>query len=389
MFVRGAYWLARKYLKNPTYYNNLAGRIWRHRKHYVTAVRAARSVGLASQISRGIKRQGQSNQDMPPRKRGRMAHPIANPDRLHHGPEKGTIIESTAFPDHVQRLRTKYAPRKLSKAMKLLGNRATFEVIDTVGSVSLMGLQSGAVWANIYKQTDIQDLYNKAAAQWNATALARVTLNASTAPTYSANRFLLSNVNAELRLCNQTPGPIELDIYVLISKINQAAASNCITDWNTDQQNERGNNVVAQTLPYCKPTGTIFNRNWKRIKTYHVHMGPGCTHQLNWSFSPNRVMDMDYVKDFATIKGISSQILVVQRGTLGDDQNSKTVGTISIGPSKLIGSLHTRFTSQLLNFFPKNYYQVSDYAVGVEIANMYQQNETEVVEDVLLATNYA
>lgn len=298
----------------------------------------------------------------------------------------GTIIESSAHPDHVQNVNTKYKVKRLGKAMKLLGQKSRFDVIGTQGATSLVGLQAGSVWSSPFQQSDIEALYNAASQAWNATTLTEIKKLASN-PTYSGNRIMLSKVRNEVRLVNQSPNPVEIELYVLISKISESGVADPITDWTSDLNNIRGGNIVTPTMPYVQPNGTIFRRNWRKIKHYKVSMGPGCTHQLNWTFSPNRVMDMDYVKDFATIKGITSKIMIVQRGTVGDDANATSIGSISLSISKLVGSVRQSFETQLLNYWPKTVTQDNNYATGV--TSLYQQDENEQVEDVLLPANFA
>jgi len=297
------------------------------------------------------------------------------------------LIESTAFPEKVVKVSNIKKPKKMARTMKLLGNKALYDSVTTGGGISLKSVQSVAVWADYYTQSDIASLYETAATQYNHITSTEIALDASHTA-YNGMKFLVSGCRSELRLVNQAPSPMEMDIYVLISKVTKTTAVTPIVDWQSDIDSVKGANTLTQTIPYNTPLdGVIFKRNWSVVKKYRVSMGPGCLHLVKYNHRPNRVIDIAYATANAQLAGLTSHIMVVQRGTLADDSNATTVGLIGLSQTKMIGVLKRRYESRLVGFWPRTHYSSNNISSAMTV--LYQQDEDEEVENVLAVAGFA
>jgi len=80
--------------------------------------------------------------------------------------------------------------------------------------------------------------------------------------------------------------------------------------------------------------------------------------------------------------------MLVQRGSVADSAADNTIGgDVALTKTKVIGLLSRKFTTQMMSFFPRTHTQVSN--MPAVPAALYQQNETEVVEDVQASANFA
>lgn len=296
---------------------------------------------------------------------------------------KKPIIESTAFPDKIVSVKTVYKPMKMARSTKLIANNANYVNIATSKNSSTWNTQASTEWANIWSSSDIGGYFDNAAKFWNSTIAQEVAINHGTNHR-TDYKFLLSSLKTELRITNEEPILAELDIYFLLSKKTAMTIATPTTDWDSDINAQSGSNpLLSRDQPYARPNGgPNFARNWSIVKQYRTVLGAGCTHNAEWLFKPNRIVDMEYVNRNAMIKGITGYIMVVQRGFVVDSSLADTVGNISLSKTKLIGCVTQTVRTRLVSVFPGTYKYVNNFAAvgGVE----YGMNvDTGVVIDLI------
>jgi len=350
----------------------------------------------AYKVGRGVKRGFDAVRASMPRGGG-GARPVKKPrtqslwrekpQKSNVGTQSKPIVESTAFPEKAVIHRLNYKKNKLGRHLKMIGNKSFYEQLDPIETLGVAGLQTPTNISNSMIGTDIQTLYAAAAKQYNITAGSVIALP-SNQTNYKCNRFYLHKLELLLKLTNQSPSPVEIDVYLLIAKKSGTGVPVPLTVWSTDNDNIEQAGTVDFTYPYARPNGKVWKGFYYTNKKYTVVMGPGCTHDFKFYHNINRVVDMDFVASNAWIKGISSQIMLVQRGSVADSAADNTIGgDVALTKTKVIGLLSRKFTTQMMSFFPRTHTQVSN--MPAVPAALYQQNETEVVEDVQASANFA
>lgn len=324
-----------------------------------------------------------------------VKRPKATPRRpnskgVNLGRIKAPIIESSGYPDKQMNVRIRYKAGKMGKMMKLIGNRSVSDDVTIGSSVSSLGIQNANNYAVQLTGAKIIEMYERAAYQWNDVTGTAIELDNFKVATRSM-KFMVSSMRSELRLQNQSPSSVECDIYVLICKRSAKTLEDPEASWNSDLQQAAGQptNVVSTTQAYARPGGPHFNRSFWVKKKYSVVLGQGCTHHLNFNHQVNRVVDIGYVTEYAQIKGITSWVLVVQRGVLADSTQSYTLSAdITLTSTKLIAVMKTRTVGQLVNFWPRHHTQNSN--LGTENTTAFIQNmDSGGVTDTLVTTNIA
>lgn len=168
------------------------------------------------------------------------------------------------------------------------------------------------------------------------------TLNGAVPATQQSSKMLLKAVTDDIEFTNCSPEAIEVDLYICIDKQTNDNASTGIGTWVAGLPTESGTGTVGlQPLasdPWEKPTtNKLFNiRYW--TKKHSFALASGAHKRVLFDFRPNRILDSHYWKQYGCIKGITFDIMVVHRGTLGDGDNTyvTTANRQTLCPAKLI-----------------------------------------------------
>lgn len=297
---------------------------------------------------------------------------------------------------------------KMPKAMysaKKLGNVAIYRTNTQFGLVGTNGLQaiSGDIAYNpantglptMYSATALKELYDKAAIAYNQN-VGTGTGNFNTVPisiqTGKETKFFIKSGSYEIHLSNQGPATTEVDVYWLMSKQSDSTAVNPHTVWNdglveTAQGRQPTDTVLR--FPGCKPTESKqFNMHYKILDVQKCFMVSGADHVFRYKFCPNRILDTAYINDLERINGITLQFMIVAKGSVADSNNGKAVGTVTTTDFKLCGIVTERYTTQLLNYWPRvTYYdnKLSTDATGA----LWEIGQEGAPVDTELGTNYA
>lgn len=295
----------------------------------------------------------------------------------------------------------RYKVPKAMYAAKKLGNVCIYRANSTFGLIGNNGLQTvsgdigGGIITNnglptMYSATALKDLYAKAAIAYNqglgATPTSQFTTVPITIGTGKETKFFIKSGHYEIHMTNQAPSTAEVDVYWLMAKQSDSQAVNPHTVWADGlTETTQGRNVGDANIRYpgCKPTESKqFNMHYKILDVQKVFMISGADHIFSYSFAPNRILDTAYINDLERINGITLQFMVVAKGSVADSLNSKTVGTVSTTDVKLCGVVTERYTTQMLNYWPRVTYYSNNLAQNPanlwEIGQDGQPVDTEV-----------
>lgn len=162
----------------------------------------------------------------------------------------------------------------------------------------------------------------------------------------------------EIEFLNCSPASMEFDIYILIDKITATTRLDAGVVWQ-DGIAEESNDAVAPTEvftnPWNKPTDYKAFRMafWSRRK--HCVLGPGEKCKFTLTFNRNRLLDTSYIANYDSIRGITHRIYVVQRGTVIDSTNLKTIALNgqSLSETKLVYIRKQTAKGSILSTLPK------------------------------------
>lgn len=238
----------------------------------------------------------------------------------YHKPKALHVEEKYLAPTTVQRQDGKVCSGTLGAqtitSMALLAGN----VSDTVGSI---GLSSSMQYALNYV---------------NGSAGSALTIES---PVVNGQKFILDRVETTIQIFNATSVGGFVDIYDLKSKVTSATYVDPIQAWFNGTNNQQYLSSIPQND--CAIIGSVptqskdFNIAWSIVKRTKVELGPGCSHEHKFIFTPNIVIDSEYINTYKSIKNLTCAQFIVQRGTLGDTNTtgSVTLGTVSTNAIKL------------------------------------------------------
>jgi len=259
-----------------------------------------------------------------------------------------------------------YKKGKKFKLTEMLTANSINANLFSGGKAGVQGIQESAIVAGV-SCTELVRFYE--------------TLNngVGTVPTNRAISFNLKKITYDLEFSNCGPATIEIDIYFLIDKCTSITLPGTpIIEWTQGLQDQQGPVVLAPliTTPWQKPTGIKrFNLLWW-TKTFNKSLSPGEKIKLSVHHNVNRVLDYEYLQRFLTIRGITSQFMVVQRGTICDGNNDPviTANRQNLCRTKLIWLAKYSMQGSLLSTRTKMTTYTSSLP-AVAVTPLYDQNE--------------
>jgi len=258
-----------------------------------------------------------------------------------------------------------YKKKRQFKATELLTAKCSHGILISGGTISLQGKQESYTIAAI-TSAEIKPFYK--------------TLNDNVAPgLYNKSiEFNLSQIKYDLEFNNCGPSAIEVDIYHLIDKNSaEILASTANTEWQNGLDDQAGPAYTpSRNDPWQLPTMVKrFNLLWWSRK-YTKSLSPGEKIKLTLVHNVNRVLDYEHLDKFQTIRGITSRIFIIQRGTICDGNNDPliAVNRQTICRSKLVHMIKYRMQGALLQ---KNYRTnvMNNLLPAAFINPLFDQNE--------------
>lgn len=280
-----------------------------------------------------------------------------------------------------------YKPTKAAKMYKKLTNMSTYDATTSFGYLSGEGVQAVNTLTGVCEQGELKLIFQKLTQLYLQTAGAQY--QSITTAGYADMRMMLQKCQHELRIVNQGPTTAEVDVYICMSKNTTASSVDPGVSWSSGLTNEKGSGSPAQSNPWATPTQVKqFNIDWKVVKKLKLSLESGRELTHTFMFTPNRILDTEYINTYFAIKGITYRYLFVQRGTLGDNSDATVaaIGGISLTPTKIIGNIRRVYKASLLSPYATTVTQTGTYATSD--GHLYQMNP-ELAQVVDAITNVA
>lgn len=291
---------------------------------------------------------------------------------------KKPIIESTAFPDKVMKTYESRKAQKWSKFTKMLGNKSTIRiqlsnpVVNTTQNTQFIAYPCGMLFSAV----DVNNALINDGKFWNQTTGTFVAINPTTSQ-WNDYYINVSRTNLKYRIINHMPGLTEVDIYLLVSRVDTNDVVNAPYDaWQYDLLAQANNlaaasAVVAETLDES-PYGPRFKRFWRIQKKYTIVLGPGCEHYGVWSRNVNKKIQAALLQATTYCKDVTCCVMTVQRGCIINDTNSNVGGSSSIGPTKISCVATATLTCNMLQIganLSRNYSTLPTLVAGEFVTN--------------------
>ena len=343
--------------------------------------RAGSAVGLFSQLSNFLGRNysnapsNKRNVKLPTRKRSRGGGSkvsLYNPAKLQRRTGMGANVSK-----NFKMLRYK-KPKSVAMYQKL-GVQQTYEKTLVMSGLAAEGSQQIEVPGNILlDRTAIRALYDNHTNFYNNTGAATITGN-STVAGKIGHSLNIHTCTSEYRLVNQFDANITIDVYTLQAK-NSTSSSRTPRDLWKEGATDLGqsftdfanNRTFIGSKPYASKT---FNMQWRTVHKQTLELGPGQEHKFMLKFHCNRIIDMEYLGEFDTIKGLTTRYMFVTRGSLGDTTSTtNAVGTITTSGAKWVGYIKSTYKFSLLSPWSKQWHREDDLD-RTDLANLYTIND--------------
>lgn len=290
-------------------------------------------------------------------------------------------------------VRIAYRKPKELRSLKRLSNPAIYLQTKKWSANSNQSAQAGNVVDYIAPPVDLLLVWAAMAKFYNGTT---ATFIKNDAPgDLNALKFMLEKADADIRIVNQGASNAEFELYILMAKKTFDSDQNEANDFGPTGCWSRGllgqdlgNTPVTPTTPYAKPfESKLFNMTWKCVKTIRHTLKPGETHTSKFSYSPNRILDTNYIKEYSVIKGITYAYYIVQKGVPGDDSKDyDTAAKIGLTRTKLIAVCNNRYKAYMLSSYPRMNTIATD--LDADATSLYVQNDIkDLPVDTLDETN--
>lgn len=308
------------------------------------------------------------------------------------------------FGEGSAKVHIKYKHQKRNKSMvyKSIANKFTNKVIDQIGNWGSAGVGTiqAVVSYDVLRPADILTYYKRMATTVNTTSGASLAFAPDVASNVNARsyKFNLEGAKVIVRNINQAPSTVELEIFLLMSKVSAATLVTGQAAWNNGLNDQAGAsiaNYIASPLSYqtlgTRPTDSKpFNMLWKIVKKIKVSLPPGREHIANFQLDIHRILDTEYMNTFGVVRGITYEILMIARGQPVGLTNSYIAENVATAPIKVITTLDYNVTLQMLDIFPRTSYYTDNITALTAGTSAYAQNEgTDVPVNVGIAANYA
>lgn len=293
----------------------------------------------------------------------------------------------------------KYKKKGFPRNLKYLCPISCKEQNNTFGAVSESGRQAVTEIQTYLHKSQIINAWDDVAKAYNGTSGNWEGIPA-TKEGYTSCKLHLKSMQTELKIINQGPSTAEVDIYVFIHKNTTSSSKSTIQYWKqglddidrniinrVDTTSTGYGSKRAKTDPNMKPfVSTDFKRQYYTTHHKKLSLETGREHIQKWNFDINRIIDMDYINDFDKLKGLTCEVVIFTRGALGDTSNDLTVGTVTYGPSKVVGVLNNKLKFGILSTQPKQWVAPAQFAQETNLYNI--NDESGNVVDVANALNY-
>lgn len=255
-------------------------------------------------------------------------------------------------------------PKKGVRGLNKLVPISTVEEVDNKAIISGIGRQQITQTKTILHKSNLVNTWNKIAKIYDASAGTWNNVPAD-GNGFSGFKLHVKQANVKTTLINQGPATVEVIMYALIHKQTTASSKSSINYWEQGVDAIDGNIASRFTItdlnnassdPHMFPSmSKQFNQTYWVAGSKKLTLECGREHVQDFKFNLNRYVDMDYIKDFDKIKGITVEFMFITLGPLSDTGDLVTPGTISYGPSKIIVSHNYKLKCAVVSKTPRQW----------------------------------
>lgn len=155
-------------------------------------------------------------------------------------------------------------------------------------------------------------------------------------------RMMMQAIRAKYTLKNATNTPIEITLYDVTSRRDQQSLTlSPITSWDNGLVDQSitipgvtPQNPLNSSFPGAKPfQSQNFCQTWKVKRVSHFVLGAGSTHQHYVTIKPGGLINNEYCRQFAALKGLTTAVMAVVKGSVAQD--TTTPFNVSFAPCEL------------------------------------------------------
>lgn len=303
----------------------------------------------------------------------KQASPSAKRRKTSHSWRKKTIMARKGMSLSTGLLKYKPVNLKLYRDITNLATKSTNGTFTALGEMGRQSAKSLGIWnTNSWINGVFEDASQLNPAATGVTAGQKLYMERFT------NAFLFNNAG---------PVDIEMIIYDVVSKTTQPNIRNPVDDWinGVANQSKLATTGASITVPFARPTESkLFNMNWRIVNRDTIYICPGASHKHVFTHKITRPFDMEYVKQYATIRGITNSSFIVLKGTPIDSVADYQAGEVTIAPSKIIGTWTAMWSSRLM--VQNQRITKAENTFAWNLPDLYQQDEESgLVEPVRIA----
>lgn len=194
-------------------------------------------------------------------------------------------------------------------------------------------------------QGDLLELFTTGAKTWNSTTGTWITMDAKNLEVgdRTGKKLYIDSCNQIYDLTNQGPTSLYFKLYFVLPKISDSTTYDPDTSWAVGLTRQGANlenfgDVSSQRFIGARPTtAKLFNEEFTIVKCVTGKMDPGDERKIKFNYKPKRFVDLSYLWEHHTIKGLGPlSVMLVTHGVVADDSNTHTGGNITTTRTKLV-----------------------------------------------------
>lgn len=170
-------------------------------------------------------------------------------------------------------------------------------------------------------------------------------------------KWMFTNCRIQLEGTNMSPGSVNLTCYVIQSKRTATSTQHPYNDWNLGLDQISGlsgsTSVDAQRVGSHPNESKLFRLNWNIIDTKKYSVGPGGKLNYTYSFTPNRMVDLEEYTNATFVKGLTTYFMWVAYGQPGVSRNEGMPGQTVLMPVNTIWNRVMTTSYRLVQTFPR------------------------------------
>lgn len=234
----------------------------------------------------------------------------------------------------------------------------SIRVSNGTGAASLAGLQGAAILANTLTSGDMRSAWANSL-RTSADVNVLNPLSAST----TDRRVWVDYCECVSTITNQGPSMVEVTLYDYVCRKDESENTIQLFIKGVDQA-EGLDDATASMVGALPSQSLLLNRHWKFLKKTRINLATGAIHRHSFKHRVNGAFNLgvNFADGNQNLGGWTTQTLIVFHGTPTDSEANRTIGTVTVAPTKLIWTNNQIYKTRLLNFKSRKLTQVSGLA---------------------------